>query len=149
MKVYLTFTIGLESNLFSRKCTNRLDLQYCFFIPFCQAFTSKDNFLIQIVPLLIEPSQDFVDIVELKADLVRLAQEWQGLSLEQRRERLVHYGKRPVADKSSVVSRLWEKHMAPHKPFSGNLVPVMPKEELTSIADFLKKLTREIEGSKQ
>lgn len=147
LRVYLTFVIGLESNLFSKRPTNRLDLEYCFYFPFCHAFTSKDNFLIQIAPLLLEPSQDFVKTIELKADLARLAEEWQGLSPEQKRERSMHYGKRPLPDRNSVISRLWEKHMAPHKPFSGNLVPVMPKEELASLADFLKKLTKEIEDS--
>lgn len=149
LKVYLTFVIGLESNLFSKKPTNRLDLEYCFYFPFCQAFTSKDKFLIQIAPLLLEPFQNFVETLELKADLVRLAQEWQGLSSEQKRERSVHYGKRPLVDKASVVSRLWEKHMAPHKPFSGNIVSAMPKEEVASIAEFLEKLTNEIEESEQ
>lgn len=145
LKVYLTFLIGLESNVFSPKSTNRLDLEYCFYLPFCQAFTSKDKFLIKIAPLLLEPFQDFVDPLELKADLNRLAKEWDSLPQEERKERSVHYGKRPQVNKESVVSRLWEKHMAPHKPFSGNILSVMPKEEVARMSDYLMKLTKEIE----
>lgn len=48
-------------------------------------------------------------------------------------------------NKESVVSRLWEKHMAPHQPFSGNILSVMPKEEVARMSDYLMKLTKEIE----
>lgn len=147
LKVYLTFIVGRENNLFTTGSTSRLDLEYCFYLPFCQAFTSGDKFLKKIAPILLEPSQDFVDPSELKADLNRLADEWNNLSPAERRERGIHDGKRPPLNDRSVVSRLWQKHMPPPKAFSGNILSALPKEEVARMAEFLMKLTKEIEDT--
>jgi hypothetical protein len=145
LKVYFVFFVGLQNNLFSAKPTNRLDLEYCFYLPFCHAFVSKDDFHRRLVPLLLRHDQRFVWADDLRADLNRLIDEWNSLDDSAKQERYIQYGKYPPQIEDSIVSNLWERYMPPRTKPAGNLLPTLPKEFVDQIREVLNKLSKEID----
>jgi hypothetical protein len=71
----LFFYIGIAAGRISvsgKKITNRVDLAYLYYLPFCMVFTSSDKFHRSCAPLFLRPDQQFVWGPELKAELKRL-----------------------------------------------------------------------------
>ena len=146
LKVYFTLFIGLQNGLFS-KPTNRLDLEYCFYLPFCHVFVSGDEFLRRLAPSFLARGQSFVWAPDLKADLGRLIEEWNGLDDATRKQRFIEFGKYPPSLEGSITCELWQRYMPPRTKPAGNLLPLMPKEFIDQIQELMKKLNKEINDS--
>ncbi len=71
-KANLMFFLGLIRNFITTRPTNRVDLEYVYYLPFCSVFSSKDKFHKELVPLFLEGDQLFVTGEELKADIANL-----------------------------------------------------------------------------
>lgn len=84
------------------------DLEYCYYLPFCEVFASTDK-IHKKLKMLLRPDQDFVGDA-LKTDLIRLADDWTSLTKEQKIERNSQLGFRPPEMQGSIVYELWEKH---------------------------------------
>src|SRR5207249_3096998 len=56
------------------------DLEYCYYLPFCNVFASADRLHRKLAPMLLRPDQMFVGS-ELVDDLRRLSEIWKGLKL--------------------------------------------------------------------
>ena len=54
------------------KPSDQIDLAYLYYLPFCAVFSSRDNFHVQVAPLFLRPTQQFVHGDALKADLKKL-----------------------------------------------------------------------------
>ena len=149
----LTFSLGLESGLVPPKPTNRIDLEYLFYLPFCRVFATRDKQQRSMAAAFLEQDQDLVDGNELKSDLARLAEEWSVLSEDERREREYDYGRYPLNNEDSLTSRLWKKYMRPWELGSGNKVVKMTDaekrqsfEELRPIIDALRDDSSQDDG---
>jgi hypothetical protein len=70
----LIFHFGIAFGLVSTRATNRLDLEYFYYAPFCHVFTSGDNFHRKMASM-IAPEQMFVPGSILKADLLELSRQ--------------------------------------------------------------------------
>ena len=84
------------------------DLEYCYYLPFCEVFASTDK-IHRKLKILLRPDQDFVGD-KLKEDLIRLAVEWASLTKDQKIERNSQLGFRPPEIQGSIIYELWEKH---------------------------------------
>ncbi|WP_431293402.1 hypothetical protein [Pedobacter sp. P26] len=69
LRVNTLFHVGLQSGLISTRPTNKVDLEYLYYFPFCNIFTSNDNLHLNLAPLLIREDQYFIKGSELKEDL--------------------------------------------------------------------------------
>ena len=81
-KLELFFYVGIASGRISvsgRKITNRVDLAYLYYLPFCMVFTSSDKFHRSCVPLFLRQDQEFVWGPELKAELKRLDEYYKAM----------------------------------------------------------------------
>lgn len=136
-RVKMIFEVGLATELISTRSTNLIDLEYLYYLPFCNVFSSGDNLHKNLCPLLLRDDQNFIDRDILKKDLSQLHYEWQNLSDEERKQRAHDYGSYPPMNPESVTYQLWKRHMKPWKPGSGNLLLGKTKEEEKEI---LKKL---------
>lgn len=58
--------------------TNRIDLAYFNYTPFCDVFISGDRLHRQLAPIFLRDSQRFVWAHDLKADLARIAEHYAG-----------------------------------------------------------------------
>jgi hypothetical protein len=99
------------------------DLEYCYYLPFCEIFASDDKIHRKLIELLMRPDQEFIGR-ELGDDLQRLGEYWHSLTLDQKVEHSRIFGFRPPPDENSIVRKLWEKFRPDYDP--GNVI--VPKQ---------------------
>ncbi len=87
-QVYMLFATCLAQGLVGTKGTNRVDLEYLLYLPFFQVFSSGDSLHKALAPVLLRADQFFVERDVLKADLRKLAAQWQAMSEYDSRRRL-------------------------------------------------------------
>ena len=129
IKLMFTFYAASSYKILGSGLMDLIDMEYLFYLPFCMAFCSGARLHAQMAPMLLNPQQDFVTADELKADLHSLAAEWRSLSKEEKEDRAHDRGNCPPQDEKSITSRLWQKHMMPQEPGSGNETVQMTKEQ--------------------
>lgn len=116
------------------------DLEYLYYLPFCEVFASDDKLHRKLVPLLKRPDQMLVGL-ELEEDLRRLSEAWGNLSPEEKIEfaRVNRYI--PPQHEGSVVREIWERYRGPDAP----------DEELIDppIDPFFRNLVRRLYGSEE
>jgi hypothetical protein len=89
---------------------DRKDLEYCYYLPYCEIFASNDRKHKRLVPFLLRPDQTFLNGSELKQDLKRQSEQWDALSREERIKYKSERGEAPPEDETSIVFQLWKKH---------------------------------------
>jgi hypothetical protein len=104
----LVFHFALAFGLVTTRATNRIDLEYFYYTPFCQIFSSGDTFHRKIAPLVMR-DQVFVDRDIFKTDLKQLAEWWKKLTPDELEKELDIGG--PPENEASVTHQLWEKTM--------------------------------------
>ncbi len=71
--VEVFFQIALAAKLISsERNSNRTDIAYLFYLPFCQVFVSSDRLHRNVASVFLRPDQEFVWGQELKADLGKI-----------------------------------------------------------------------------
>jgi hypothetical protein len=105
LKVDTLFSVGLAQGLISTRPTNRVDLEYFYYLPFCNIFTSNDKVQKNLVPLLLLPYQRFILGTELKTDLKAIVDHLAGLDIEE----LKKYKNQPPIIPDSYTFKLWEE----------------------------------------
>jgi SEC-C motif-containing protein len=88
-----------------------VDLEYLYYLPFCNAFSSGDAFHRRIAKYSLKSDQVFVDRDELKMDLQRLAKWWVETNDQERESENNRTG--PPENEQSITHRLWQKLMTP------------------------------------
>jgi len=147
LKVELSFALGVVNKFpyFDRR-TNKLDVEYCYYLPFCMVFTSGDKFLRDMAKVLLRPNQDFVWAPDLKNDLLRLGAENTPIN-DPRVSRFRH----PPENADSLVSRLCKKHARPAAVRKAELpIESISPEELAKMPpfeEFLHSITKEIDDA--
>jgi hypothetical protein len=112
--VDLFFRIALGADLIGReRASNTIDLAYLYYLPFCMAFTSSDNFHERTAPALIDNKQVFIPGRELKADLAKLDEHYSRLSDEEKAKGVFSFAHYPPVEGDFLVSKLWDKLMNP------------------------------------
>jgi hypothetical protein len=144
-KVTQVFSDGVITGLITTRPSNRIDMQYFYYVPFCMVFSSRDNLHRDLASTFLRHDQSFVHGDELKADLKSLVEKSNALTSEERREREFQYGSYPPFDDNSVIHRLWRKHMRPWAPGSGNRAVKMSKEEEQALLKLINSLTERSE----
>jgi hypothetical protein len=115
--VYMTFYLGLANHLIGSRTTNRVDLEYVLYLPFCRVFVSTDKFHRDFVPHFTKPDQDFFAGEDFKRDITRINDYWNSLSQDQRSKYRMQYGSHPPDWKDSVTNKVWIKHMCPRSEY--------------------------------
>ncbi len=115
LTIEVFFHIALAAGLISPdRASNRTDIAYLFYLPFCMTFVSSDRLHRRTAPLLLRPDQEFVWGIELKADLARLDAHYKATLSEAERERgLIGLVGAPPADGDYLVTELWKRHLRP------------------------------------
>jgi hypothetical protein len=112
LTVEIFFQVALAANLISAdRPSNRVDIGYLFYLPFCNVFTSSDRLHEKCAPLFLREDQDFVWGADLKATLAKTNAHFlsttSALECEAGLSSFPHV---PVDSPSSVIVRLWDKH---------------------------------------
>jgi hypothetical protein len=110
--VDLFFNLAIAADQISRvRPSNKIDLAYLYYLPFCHVFTSSDNLHERVVPLFLRGDQSFVKGQELKADLRKLDDHYSALPEDIKRTGFHKFASAPPDDASFLVTRLWDKHL--------------------------------------
>lgn len=112
VSVDLFFYIATAAQLFSmKKITNRIDLAYLYYLPFCMVFTSSDRFHQRCAPLFLRSDQQFVWGLDLKAALKDLHEYYQKLPDVEKEKGLSAIASQPPLSKSNLVIDLWDRFL--------------------------------------
>jgi hypothetical protein len=118
LRVFAAFYLGIANDLVGTRSTNRLDLEYILYLPFCKVFCSGDRrFHSKLAPLFLEPDQDFVDAQVLKNDLSRIHNHFASLTTEDRKSYREKFGLYPPDWDDSFTNSVWKKHMKPRSEY--------------------------------
>jgi hypothetical protein len=122
--VDLFFNLAIGADIISReRPSNKIDLAYLYYLPFCQIFTSRDKLHRRTVPLFLRDDQSFVDGDELKADLAKLDAHYSALPDEVKTSGFHKFAAHPPFDDSLLVTRLWDTHLPGWREIAANAKP--------------------------
>jgi hypothetical protein len=112
--VDLFFCIGLGADLIGReRPTNKIDIAYLYYLPFCMAFTSRDKLHERTAPLFLDKDQAFIRGDDLKDDLAKLDAHYSQLSDDEKLRGVMSFAHYPPVDGDFLVSKMWDKLMRP------------------------------------
>lgn len=142
LKVDLLFLFSLKNELIGVRPTNKVDLEYLFYLPFCNVFTSNDKIHKQLVPLIIRKNQMFVIGEDLKIDLKQIVQFLDGKDLEEKRK----FASNPPINDTSLTFQIWKRYLNyPRSNFKNMKLSQVDREYAKSQMD---KFIRASEGEK-
>jgi hypothetical protein len=130
--VLLLFHFALLGKLIDAKRTNRIDLEYLYYVPFAKAFASGDSVHAVLAPMVFDRDQTFISRDALKEDAKYVLAESDRLLAEGAR-RPIQY---PPAQPGSALLGLWEKHMPPREEVEREVPKMTPEQE----AELFKKI---------
>lgn len=112
LKVELFFQIALAANLISAdRASNRADIAYLFYLPFCHVFISGDKLHRKCAPVFLSKHQDFVWGPDLKADLARINRHFLTVPELERQKGLHRLASYPPGEPGNLLVSLWDKHL--------------------------------------
>jgi hypothetical protein len=140
--VDLFFCLALGADLIGReRPTNKIDMAYLYYLPFCMVFTSRDKLHAKTAPLFLNSDQVFLPGDELKADLTRLDEHFSKLPDEVKLRGVMSFAHFPPADGDFLVSRLWDQLMRPGwREYAANPPMIQTKEEHSKILTKLNEI---------
>ncbi|MCD6673760.1 MAG: hypothetical protein LT106_13000 [Burkholderiaceae bacterium] len=107
LMVEIFFQIALAANLIStERPSNRVDIAYLFYLPFCHVFVSGDRLHKMCAPVFMQKEQDFVWAPDLKNDLARINSEFLKSSEQERQAGLHKLAPRPPGNPSDLTVAL-------------------------------------------
>jgi hypothetical protein len=139
LRVALIFHFGLAFGLVSTRSTNRIDLEYLYYLPFCMVFSSGD-FLHRDLVQFISKDQIFIPRDVFKADLKGLAMWWRSLAAKEQEEERHRIG--PPEFEASVTHQVWKKFMKPGYRERTPLKQKMSPEGEEKMMDHIRKMMK-------
>jgi len=112
LTVELFFQIALASqNISSERASNRVDIAYLLYLPFCMVFVSSDRLHRRCAPLFLRSDQEFVWGPTLKKDLSKLNEHYAKLPDSVKEKGIHAFAGAPPEDGEFLVARLWDRYM--------------------------------------
>ncbi len=113
LTVEIFFHICIAANLISsERPSNRTDIAYLFYLPFCMMFVSNDRLHRRTAKLFLRPDQEFVWGSDLKGDLKRLNAHFSALPEEERDQGVMRMATHPPIQGDYLTTILWRKWMS-------------------------------------
>ena len=132
------FQIALEASLISSdRPSNRVDIAYLYYLPFCMIFVSLDKLHRQCAPLFLREDQSFIWGRELKCALSDLNEHYNLLPESEKAEGLMQFASYPPTEFESIVSEAWDRHLLPWRENAKKQTKPDPNPDLVNE---LKKL---------
>lgn len=135
LTVDVFFYIAAASQLISaERVSNKIDLAYLFYLPFCMLFVSSDKLHRNCAPLFLRGDQQFVWGEDLKADLKNLDNLYDKLPQKEKEKGLYSFAGQPPKDETFLVTKLWDRCIPRWRDIS-NALPPRNKAVDNKIAD--------------
>lgn len=153
--VDLFFYLSIAADLIGRnRPSNKIDLAYLYYLPFCMVFTSNDKLHENIIPSFLRDNQSFVYGTNLKADLANLDKYYYSLPEDIKKKGLYSFASNPPKDDSFLVTQLWDKHFSrkwrdlSEEPKIDSKTEKRLVEEMTQMIEQATPINEEIKNSK-
>jgi hypothetical protein len=110
LTVEIFFQVALGAGLIGgERPSNRTDIAYLFYLPFCMILISSDDLHRRTAPLFQRKDQSFVWGIDLKADLKSINTHYLQLPESERDNGILSFAKSPP--EGSMVADLWDRFM--------------------------------------
>jgi hypothetical protein len=111
LSVELYFQIAVAAKLISSdRPSNRVDIGYLFYLPFCTLFTSSDKLHRRSVAPYLRSDQEFVWGPDFKAALAAINKHYLSLPEAQRELGIMRFAHTPPPDAGPLIAALWDRH---------------------------------------
>lgn len=140
LKVDLLFHFGLMHEVIGTRPTNRVDIEYLYYLPFCNVFTSDDKIHKQLSPLLIQGDQKFIVGQELKDDFKGIVAHLEEGGEELKKK---HVHEPPIIE-DSLTFKLWKEYFG--YPEKSNWNRDLSDEDMAYMKEKMDKFERAANG---
>jgi hypothetical protein len=128
LKVNFIFALGLVRNLISSEPNTLLDLQYLYYLPFCEVFVSDDKFHKSVQALFLRPNQVFMDYKMLERALDETRFFFENLSQDEARQWFEKKGHCPPRAPLSITGQMYKRFWNIPDELQGNMTKKISKE---------------------
>ena len=140
--VELFFHIATGAQLFPNRYrqSNRTDIAYLFYLPFCHAFVSSDKLHRDSAPLFLRSDQKFLWGPEVKADLKAMNAHYLELPETVRDTGILAFAPHPPVDRDYLTAQLYDWYdpgWRDQKP-----IPGLPPEAQRNIVDRMNAMIK-------
>jgi hypothetical protein len=112
LTVEVFFQVALSASLIAReRPSNRIDIAYLYYLPFCMVFVSSDNLHRRCAALFLRKDQEFVWGLDLKAGLSALNRHFLQQSPAALARGVITFDGEPPAGVATIVDGLFVRHM--------------------------------------
>lgn len=113
LTVEVFFQVALAAGLISaQRPSNRTDIGYLFYLPFCMAFVSSDKLHMKCAPLFLRKDQQFIPGPDLKRGLKEVNEYFSSLPDEIKDKGIMSFANNPPVDGPAYFLGIWDKHFA-------------------------------------
>lgn len=151
LSVELFFQISLAANLISaERPSNRVDIGYLFYLPFCTLFTSSDKLHRRTAAPFLRSDQEFVWGLDLKSELARLDQAFYSLPEHEKDEGIMKFARTPIGDDDSLIIQLWDRHFPDwrkREPLKTELDPEAQRKLMENLREFTRAPTTQVDSN--
>lgn len=111
LEVELFFQISLAASLIGpQRASNRVDIAYLNYLPFCMVFASSDRLHQRCAPLFMRQDQEFVWGQDLKTDLARVNLHYENFPEDIKEKGLFAFAHYPPGSDGDLLVQLWDRH---------------------------------------
>ena len=144
------FQIAIAANhISSDRASNRLDIAYLYYLPFCQVFVSGDKLHRKCASLFMRDNQRFVWAQDLKCALSTLDTHFSSLRESEKVEGVMYIAPQPPIEFESIVSQLWDEYLPTWREHANEprKKPDTDPRLVKELTDFNKAPTLQAQGS--
>lgn len=110
LTVELFFYIALAASLISsERASNRVDIAYLFYLPFCMMFVSNDRLHQSCAPLFLRDNQEFVWGQDLKKSLSKINEHYLQLPESEKEKGVISFASDLPQIEDSFIEHLWTR----------------------------------------
>ena len=111
MTVDLVFNLALGADLISRdRPSNKIDIAYLYYLPFCMIFVSSDKLHARAVPCFLTSQQMFISGADLKQDLAKVDARYSSLPADVLARGIYEFAAYPPHG-DYLVTALWDRYL--------------------------------------
>lgn len=126
LKLTMTFLLGVAVRRIPERPTNIVDLQYLYYLPFCQVFTSGDKLHRDLAPHFMKPRQQFIWAQDMKKALAELVRYYTQHEEELRKQGSMQFARFPPLQLNTIIHEVYdrlrprwrEEALVPEKPIT-------------------------------